>query len=1226
MNRAVFSPPEKLVFDVQGVIVELKKEYFTHKTPLTDNETLVHKLCVRLENVLRYGLREKYTFMGSRKDYWNYVNDCLPKDETVKFIQSYTEFKSYQGKGRAFLRQALMEKSLADALQRCTINDRLTREYYVTDSVFRNDQLLRTLMHSLYDLNAVDFQLPHKGYDLDRSFPSFARKSFADGKRRSSTTSTFNDQDIPADPVVILNKNINKLVENMTTWLGKETESVQSESSSLQTIIDRVIVLNEDVIKLKLRKQNELDALNEQVLKLKEEKSRIENENDLRLKQLNERYANLQQLDSSATNDKLKELYEKVTATELELNEYKAKCSLLSQDMSSLHKQVDTFQEENEHLKSENADLSNSCQQSQNELTSYKLHEHSHECTSKILENKMVELQKINDTAKVKEKELNEKLINSESKLKVKENELLSLQEAFQKSTGLVVGSFKELRDELNNQLKEKTEVLHNVTSTNEDLAKSLVKEKSDFENVKNTLTKNVNDAAKRQEEAEKIVSELKLKLAEEMKHHVLLQEFVSKVFENLNGNDETDHNADSEDGLLKKSKKKKKRETVCLPKISSEDEQHAALQRLMELQEELIAMKLEKKEGEEEITALKYELASITKNFEEIQQKSETENKEKDALEKKCEELQMQVNKSNVEVDKYNGEIFNMSLDVSKLNEQLVNKEDAYEKVKTAFEELQPKFDEVSQKNKELEEIKQKNSEEIESLYKRVEEMTQENFALHGQVESSTASQVQLNEETEFLKKEMENAVEVKNQEIQGLKFQLSTEEMKRETLQKELVDTKKAKHTLMQDLTDRDEMLSQIESKQAERDVLLLQIETLKNENVELKEQTLEMKEKRDVGEKEITFLKIEVTKLAKEKEEEKATRINGWNRLNNLVEEKKKSDEQYRTEIAQLQRDIDELKNHLVSVTKDKHELWTKKDHLEFEMKMKADERWVKDEEVKNCTNCQQAFSLTVRKHHCRLCGHIFCNNCSNNWVQTAHSRRKKRACNVCVESQKETQGEACDVVDGDHSDDVSMLSDQISITDESFEEGVKNAPADYNTRPNSSDELLTDPFEILDPADVGSSGSFGPTEHITISKRDIINPSIIPTVGDESSDDDVVSKETIEIYVAAGTRCLVPIIVGSSKFELVWEFTSTPKDVGFGLAYKINEEIEDQDIQTCIPLSRYISHKQTVHGRMKIKNPGVYYFVFNNSYSRLTTKHVTCVVGMYRSKQDSVSSCN
>lgn len=54
-----------------------------------------------------------------------------------------------------------------------------------------------------------------------------------------------------------------------------------------------------------------------------------------------------------------------------------------------------------------------------------------------------------------------------------------------------------------------------------------------------------------------------------------------------------------------------------------------------MELQEELIAMKLEKKEGEEEITALKYELASITKNFEEIQQNSKTENKEKDALEK---------------------------------------------------------------------------------------------------------------------------------------------------------------------------------------------------------------------------------------------------------------------------------------------------------------------------------------------------------------------------------------------------------------------------------------------------------------------------------------------------------------------------------------------------------------------------------------------------------------
>lgn len=31
----------------------------------------------------------------------------------------------------------------------------------------------------------------------------------------------------------------------------------------------------------------------------------------------------------------------------------------------------------------------------------------------------------------------------------------------------------------------------------------------------------------------------------------------------------------------------------------------------------------------------------------------------------------------------------------------------------------------------------------------------------------------------------------------------------------------------------------------------------------------------------------------------------------------------------------------------------------------------------------------FSL-FSQHHCRICGRIFCHNCSNNWLQTPHSR--------------------------------------------------------------------------------------------------------------------------------------------------------------------------------------------------------------------------------------------
>ncbi len=38
------------------------------------------------------------------------------------------------------------------------------------------------------------------------------------------------------------------------------------------------------------------------------------------------------------------------------------------------------------------------------------------------------------------------------------------------------------------------------------------------------------------------------------------------------------------------------------------------------------------------------------------------------------------------------------------------------------------------------------------------------------------------------------------------------------------------------------------------------------------------------------------------------------------------------------------------------------------------------WVNDKDVHLCPNCAKSFSLLNRKHHCRLCGAIMCNKCS------------------------------------------------------------------------------------------------------------------------------------------------------------------------------------------------------------------------------------------------------
>lgn len=42
------------------------------------------------------------------------------------------------------------------------------------------------------------------------------------------------------------------------------------------------------------------------------------------------------------------------------------------------------------------------------------------------------------------------------------------------------------------------------------------------------------------------------------------------------------------------------------------------------------------------------------------------------------------------------------------------------------------------------------------------------------------------------------------------------------------------------------------------------------------------------------------------------------------------------------------------------------------------------WMPDSKSKECYECTQKFSTFRRKHHCRLCGQIFCSKCCNQVV--------------------------------------------------------------------------------------------------------------------------------------------------------------------------------------------------------------------------------------------------
>ncbi|XP_071716617.1 1-phosphatidylinositol-3-phosphate 5-kinase FAB1B-like [Rutidosis leptorrhynchoides] len=65
------------------------------------------------------------------------------------------------------------------------------------------------------------------------------------------------------------------------------------------------------------------------------------------------------------------------------------------------------------------------------------------------------------------------------------------------------------------------------------------------------------------------------------------------------------------------------------------------------------------------------------------------------------------------------------------------------------------------------------------------------------------------------------------------------------------------------------------------------------------------------------------------------------------------------------------------------------------------------WMPDQSCRVCYECDSQFTLFNRRHHCRLCGRVFCAKCTHNWIPTRSSNKdiikedseKIRACNYC-----------------------------------------------------------------------------------------------------------------------------------------------------------------------------------------------------------------------------------
>uniref|UniRef100_A0A2I3G0E1 RUN and FYVE domain-containing protein 4 n=1 Tax=Nomascus leucogenys TaxID=61853 RepID=A0A2I3G0E1_NOMLE len=168
----------KVTKDLRAAVSAILQGYGDGQGPVTDTSAELHRLCGCLELLLQFDQKEQKSFLGPRKDYWDFLCTALRRQrgdmEPIHFVRSQDKLKTPLGKGRAFIRFCLAHGQLAEALQLCLLNPELTREWYGPRSPLLCPEHQEDMLDSLYALNGVAFELDLQQPDLDEAWPMFS--------------------------------------------------------------------------------------------------------------------------------------------------------------------------------------------------------------------------------------------------------------------------------------------------------------------------------------------------------------------------------------------------------------------------------------------------------------------------------------------------------------------------------------------------------------------------------------------------------------------------------------------------------------------------------------------------------------------------------------------------------------------------------------------------------------------------------------------------------------------------------------------------------------------------------------------------------------------------------------------------------------------------------------------------------------------------------------------
>ncbi|XP_070411750.1 protein RUFY3 isoform X3 [Nothobranchius furzeri] len=213
---------------------------------------------VVMEHCLKHGLKTKKTFLGQNKSFWGpleLVEKLTPEaGEITASVKDLPGLRTPLGRGRAWLRLALMQKKLSDYMKTIINRKDLLSEFYEPNALMMEEEGA-VIAGLLVGLNVIDANLCMKGEDLDSQVGVIDFSMYLKDGGHSSKSAE-GDGQITAildqkNYVEELNRHLSASVNNLQAKVDALEKSNTKLTEELAVANNRIITLQEDVERVK---------------------------------------------------------------------------------------------------------------------------------------------------------------------------------------------------------------------------------------------------------------------------------------------------------------------------------------------------------------------------------------------------------------------------------------------------------------------------------------------------------------------------------------------------------------------------------------------------------------------------------------------------------------------------------------------------------------------------------------------------------------------------------------------------------------------------------------------------------------------------------------------------------------------------------------------------------------------------------------------------------------